>query len=39
LDIMISTYLLKWVVAMLDTPFMYLARYWYDKKKIPSPSI
>ena len=39
IDIVISTYLLKWVVAMLDTPFMYLARSWFDKKKIPNPSI
>jgi hypothetical protein len=37
--IVISTYLLKWVVAVLDTPFMYLARFWYDKEKIPVPTI
>ncbi|MGH0052970.1 MAG: queuosine precursor transporter, partial [Sphaerochaetaceae bacterium] len=37
--IVISTYVLKWIVAILDTPFMYLARAWYDKEKIPTPSI
>ncbi len=37
--IIISTYLLKWVVALLDTPFMYLARSWHEKGKIPTPSI
>ncbi|MBJ2356214.1 queuosine precursor transporter [Sphaerochaeta sp. S2] len=37
--IVISTYLLKWVVAVMDTPFMYLARFWYDKDKIPTPSL
>ncbi len=35
IQIMISTYLLKWVVAMLDTPFMYLARNWSEKQKLP----
>jgi len=35
LQIMISTYLLKWVVAMLDTPFMYLARNWSEQQKLP----
>lgn len=39
IEIMLSTYLLKWVVAVFDTPFMYLSRYWYEKGKIPSPSI
>ena len=34
IQIIISTYLLKWVVALLDTPFIYLARYWLDKKVI-----
>ena len=28
LQIMITTYLLKWVVALLDTPFLYLAKRW-----------
>lgn len=36
LQIMLSTYVLKWVVALCDTPFMYLARYWHDTKKIPT---
>lgn len=34
IQIVISTYLLKWIVAMFDTPFMYLARKWYDQGKI-----
>lgn len=32
-QIMVSTYLLKWVVALCDTPFLYLARHWYDSDK------
>ncbi len=32
IDIMITTYLLKWVVALLDTPFLYIARNWHDKR-------
>ena len=39
IQIMISTYLLKWVVAVFDTPFMYLARHWYDKGVLPTPTI
>lgn len=35
IEITISTYLLKWVVAMCDTPFIYLARKWFDEKKVP----
>ncbi|NLK06874.1 MAG: queuosine precursor transporter [Spirochaetales bacterium] len=35
IQIIISTYVLKWVVAMLDTPFMYLARNWNEKQKLP----
>ncbi len=38
-QIMLSTYLLKWVVAMLDTPFMYLARHWYENGKLPATTI
>ncbi len=34
-DIIITTYLLKFVVAVLDTPFLYLARRWHDKGIIP----
>jgi uncharacterized integral membrane protein (TIGR00697 family) len=29
-----TTYLLKWVVGLADTPFIYLARLWYDQGKI-----
>ena len=39
IQIMLSTYLLKWVVAMLDTPFMYLARHWYENGKLPASPI
>lgn len=35
ISIMISTYVLKWVVAVCDTPFMYLGRKWFDEGKIP----
>ncbi|MCH3916466.1 MAG: queuosine precursor transporter [Spirochaetia bacterium] len=34
IQIMISTYLLKWIVAICDTPFIYLARRWFDQGKI-----
>jgi len=34
IDIMITTYLLKWVVALLDTPFLYMARNWHDKRVV-----
>jgi uncharacterized PurR-regulated membrane protein YhhQ (DUF165 family) len=30
-----TTYLLKWVVGVADTPFIYLARRWHDQGKIP----
>lgn len=30
-----TTYLLKWVVGVADTPFIYLARHWFDQGKIP----
>ena len=33
-QIIITTYLLKWVVSALDTPFMYLARRWLNQGKI-----
>lgn len=34
LEICLSTYLLKWLVAMLDTPFIYIARSFYLKGKV-----
>lgn len=34
-EIFWTTYLLKWVVGAADTPFIYLARRWFDQKKIP----
>lgn len=33
-QIMISTYVLKWVVAGVDTPFLYLAKSMHSKGKI-----
>ncbi len=30
LEIVITTYVLKLLVAVADTPFVYLARFWYD---------
>ena len=33
-QILLSTYLLKFLVALLDTPFMYLAKYWINNNKI-----
>ncbi len=35
MQILLSTYLLKVVVAVFDTPFIYLARHWFENKKIP----
>jgi uncharacterized integral membrane protein (TIGR00697 family) len=34
LQIMLSTYLLKWIVALCDTPFIYLARHWVETGKV-----
>ena len=31
LEIMITTYLLKWIVAALDTPFVYLGKYMFKR--------
>jgi uncharacterized integral membrane protein (TIGR00697 family) len=30
-QIMVTTYALKWVVAALDTPFIYLAKRWHTR--------
>ena len=35
LQIIITTYLLKWIVALADTPFIYLASSWKNKGMIP----
>ncbi len=32
-EILLTTYLFKGVVAVLDTPFIYLARFWMGKKE------
>lgn len=34
-QIVLTTYFLKFIVAVFDTPFMYLARKWTEEKKIP----
>ncbi len=34
-EIFLTTYLLKWVVGVADTPFIYLARHWFNSGKIP----
>ncbi len=34
IQIILSTYILKWIVAILDTPFIYLAKKWFDEGKI-----
>ena len=31
LEIMITTYLLKWIVAAMDTPFVYLGKYMFNR--------
>ncbi|WP_240744909.1 queuosine precursor transporter [Desulforhopalus sp. IMCC35007] len=33
-QILITTYLLKWIVAAIDTPFLYLAKLMYDRSMI-----
>lgn len=33
-DILITTYFLKWIVAAGDTPFVYIARWMYEKGKV-----
>ncbi|MBT3226208.1 MAG: queuosine precursor transporter [Deltaproteobacteria bacterium] len=35
LEILITTYLLKWLVAALDTPLLYLAKSMHSRGKIP----
>ncbi len=34
IEIVITTYILKWVVAIADTPFIYVAKNWKDKNLI-----
>ncbi|MFV0430881.1 MAG: queuosine precursor transporter [Alphaproteobacteria bacterium] len=34
ISIFLTTYLMKWIVAALDTPFLYLATHWKQKGKI-----
>ena len=35
IEITVTTYLLKLIVAALDTPFVYIARTWKDRSKLP----
>ena len=35
-EIVVTTYLLKWMVAVADTPLVYLARHWKKNNKIVS---
>lgn len=39
LSIFVSTYVIKWVVAALDTPFLYLAAFWKKNGSIPEQSL
>lgn len=34
LQILLTTYILKWFVALCDTPFMYLAKKWVKDNKV-----
>ena len=36
IEIFWTTYLLKWIVGAADTPFLYIARSWFNKGKIPN---
>ncbi|MBT3271551.1 MAG: VUT family protein, partial [Spirochaetales bacterium] len=36
LEIAVSTYILKVIVALADTPFIYLARRWKERNRIPA---
>jgi uncharacterized PurR-regulated membrane protein YhhQ (DUF165 family) len=38
IEIAVSTYLLKWIVAVLDTPFIYLASRWKDRITAEDPA-
>ncbi len=38
LQILITTYLLKWLVALLDTPFLYVAKRWMTRGVIAESS-
>jgi hypothetical protein len=39
LEIFITTYVIKWLVAVLDTPFLYLAKSMYQHGKVCRPSL
>ena len=38
-QIMISTYILKWIVAAVDTPFLYIAKFMFNKDKVCEDAI
>jgi hypothetical protein len=37
LEILLTTYVLKFVVAAADTPFLYVARRWREAGRVPEP--
>lgn len=39
MQILISTYVLKWIVASIDTPFLYIAKSMFTKGKIPVETV
>ena len=34
IEILITTYIFKWIVAALDTPFIYLAKNWKERGRV-----
>lgn len=34
IQIVLTTYILKWAVAVADTPFIYLAKKWFDNRVV-----
>ena len=36
MQILISTYVLKWIIASIDTPFLYIAKSMFIKGRIPT---
>ena len=35
-QIFITTYIFKWIIALIDTPFLYFARWLFKRKKLSS---
>ncbi len=36
MQILVSTYVIKWIVASIDTPFIYIAKSMFTKNRIPT---